>query len=436
MPERVKFEDMLASLRRSLEGIPEHRTGRNIQHSLVNAGLGAFAVFCLQSPSFLAHQQQMRKQHGRDNAKSLFGMEDIPSDGQTRNLLDPAAPSYLREPFWEIHHLVQLSGYLDGYRHVAGTLLLSFDGTRFFSSEKIHCDQCTVYHYENGTAYAHMVLAAVVSAPGQPHVLALEPEFVTPQDGHDKQDCEQQAIKRWVTRNARRFEDWSVTVLTDDLHSHQPLCELLLEHKLHFILTCKPESHLTLYQEIELLANVQDAHQTHTIRRWIGHHYEQWHYHWVTDVPLRTGKDVLRVNWCEVTVVHEGTGEQLYHNAWITSHTLTSETVQDVADAGRARWKVENEGFNVLKNQGYEFEHNFGHGHQHLSRVLLTLLFLAFLFHSVLHLTWAVYDAIRKALGARRNFFNDLRALTRYMYFPGWEAMIAFMAEQLEVEPP
>jgi len=435
MPERVEFEDMLASLRRSLEAIPEHRRGHNIQYSLVDAGLGAFAVFCLQSPSFLAFQQQMRKQHGRDNAKSLFGIENIPSDGQIRNLLDPVALGYLRKPFWDIYYLVQDSGYLDSYRAVAGTVLLSFDGTRFFSSEKLHCDQCTVYEYENGTSYAHMVLGAVVSAPGQPHVLALEPEFITPQDGHDKQDCEQQAIKRWLTRNAERFEDWSVTVLTDDLHSHQPLCELLREHKFHFILTCKPGSHPTLYEELELLTKVKGAHQTHTIRRWIGRHYEEWRYHWVTDVPLRTGKDALRVNWCEVTVIRESTGEQLYYNAWITSHELTPETVEAVADAGRARWKVENEGFNVLKNQGYEFEHNFGHGQQYLCMVLLSLLFLAFLFHSVLHLTWDVYQAIRKALGARRNFFNDLRAITRYMYFASWEAMIVFMAEQLEVAP-
>jgi hypothetical protein len=129
----------------------------------------------------------------------------------------------------------------------------------------------------------------------------------------------------------------------------------------------------------------------------------------VIQVPLRTGTDALRVNWCEVTVIREDTGEQVYHNAWITRHELTADTVEDVVDAGRARWKVENEGFNVLKNQGYEFEHNFGHGHQHLSAVLLTMLFLAFLFHSGLHLTCAMYQAIRQALGPRRNF-NDLRA--------------------------
>lgn len=435
MTKPVKFQEMLHSLRCSLAAIPEHRRGHNTQYEIEDAGLAAFSVFYLQSPSFLAYQQQMRKQQGRDNAKSLFGIERIPSDAQIRNLLDPVDPSLLCESFWEILGRLQASGHLDSYRHVGGTLLCSMDGTRYFSSEKIHCDNCTVYERDDGTDYAHLVVAAVLGAPGQPHVLALEPEFIVPQDGHDKQDCEQQAIKRWVTRNAQRFDPWSVTILTDDLHSHQPLCALLLENKFHFILTCKPESHETLYQEIELLAKVEDAHQTKTVRRWIGGQYEQWRYHWVVQVPLRTGVAALRVNWCEVTVIREKTGEQVYHNAWITSHELTADTVEAVVDAGRARWKVENEGFNVLKNQGYKFEHNFGHGHQHLSAVLLTMLFLAFLFHTVLHLTCAMYQAIRHALGARRNFFNDLRALTHYLYFPSWDDLITFMFQKLELGP-
>jgi hypothetical protein len=435
MTKPVKFQQMLAGVRRSLEAVPEHRTGRNIQYTIEDAGLSAFSVFYLQSPSFLAYQKQMKKQQGRDNAQSMFGIERIPSDAQIRNLLDPVAPAVLREPFWDTYHLVQASGHLEVYRHVAGTYLCSMDGTWYFSSEKIHCSTCTVYEHQDRTTYAHLVMAAVLSAPGLPHVLPLEPEFMVPQDGHDKQDCEQQAIKRWVRRNAERFEPWSVTVLADDLHSHQPLCALLLENKFHFILTCKPESHPTLYQELELLTKVEGAHQTQTIRRWKDGHYEQWRYHWVMQVPLRTGADVLRVDWCEVTVIREDSGEQVYHNAWITSHELAAKTVEEVADAGRARWKVENEGFNVLKNQGYEFEHNFGHGQQYLSAVLLTMLWLAFLFHSVLHLTCTVYQAIRHALGARREFFNHVRALTCYLYFPSWDDLLTFMARKLELGP-
>jgi hypothetical protein len=278
-----------------------------------------------------------------------------------------------------------------------------------------------------------MVLAAVLVAPGQKQVIALDPEFITPQDGHDKQDCEQQAIKRWVKRNAHRFARWQLTILADDLHSHQPLCELLLEHKLHFIMTCREESHRALYREVELLGRVEDGIDSLTVRHWNGRYHELRTYRWVEKVPVRAGAKALAVNWCEITILREDTGKQLYHNAWITSHALNKQTVVQVAAAGRAHWKVENENFNVLKNHGYQFEHNYGHGQQHLSAVLLTLLLLAFLFHTVLDLSCAQYQAIRQKLGARRTFFNDLRTLTRYFYFPSWNEMLTFMCQQLEL---
>lgn len=431
----MTFQTMLSSLRRSLERVPEHRTGRNIQYRISDAGLGAFSVFYMQSPSFLAHQRYMQQHQGRNNARSLFEIEAIPCDVQIRNLLDPVAPSHLRAPFWEIYQGLETDHYLDGYRQVGGTLLCSLDGTQYFASQKIHCPHCTVHVREEQTYYSHMVLAAVLVAPGQEQVIALEPEFITPQDGHDKQDCEQQAIKRWVKRNAPRFAPWSVTIMTDDLHSHQPLCQLLLEHELHFIMTCREESHQALYQEVELLTRLEEGIEEMTVRHWNGRYHELRTYRWVEQVPLRAGAEALGVNWGEITIVQEDTGKPLYHNAWITSHELTEETVPEVAAAGRAHWKVENENFNVLKNHGYHFEHNYGHGTQHLSTVLLTLLLLAFLFHTVLDLSCAPYQAIRQELGARRTFFNDLRTLTRYFYFPGWDELLAFMCRQLELAP-
>ena len=435
MTKQVKCQEMVNSACRSLEEVPDHRTGRNTQYRIADAGLGALSVFYMQSPSFLAHQRDMQKRKGQNNAQSLFGLEAIPSDGQIRNLLDPVEPGYLRAPFWEIYERLQASKYLDDYRSVGRTLLCSFDGTQYFSSQKINCPNCTVRVRKEQDSYSHTVLAAVLVAPGKKHVIALEPEFITPQDGHDKQDCEQQAIKRWVKRNAQRFDPWQVTVMTDDLHSHQPLCELLTEHKLHFIMTCKPDSHQALYQEVELLGRVEDAIQTMTKKCWNGRYHELWTYRWVGQVPVRAGAKALRVNWCEITIVREDTGKQLYHNGWITSHKLTPKSVPEVAAAGRAHWKVENENFNVLKNQGYNFEHNYGHGKQHLSTVLLTLLLLAFLFHTVLHLSCLTYQAVRHALGTRRTFFNDLRALTRYLYFSSWDELLTFMYQKLELAP-
>jgi hypothetical protein len=278
-----------------------------------------------------------------------------------------------------------------------------------------------------------MVLAAVLVAPGNKHVITLDPEFITPQDGHKKQACEQQAIKRWVNRNAKRFEPWGVTILTDDLHSHRPLCELLLEQKLHFIMTCKTDSHRALYEEVELLTRVEDAVHSKTVRTWNGRYHELRKYRWVEQVPIRADANPLRVNWYEITIEREDTGRRIYYNAWITSHDLTEESLPDLVAAGRAHWKVENENFNVLKNRGYNLEHNYGHGEQHLSTVLLSLLLLAFLMHTVLHLTCPKYQAIRKKLGPRRTYFNDFRALTRYLYFAGWEELLNFMCRELEI---
>jgi hypothetical protein len=433
--KQVQFQEMLSSVRRSLEGVPEHRRGRNIQYEIADAGLAAFSVFFMQSPSFLAYQRHMEEQYARNNARGLFGVETIPSDGQMRSLLDPVEPSDLRVPFWEVYELLQARGHLEVYEGVGGTLLCSLDGTRFFSSQKIKGASCTVHVHDEQEYYSHMVLAAVLVAPGKEHVITLDPEFITPQDGHDKQDCEQQAIKRWVNRNALRFAPWKATILTDGLHSHQPLCELMKKHKLHFIMTCKTDSHKALYEEVELLTRVEDAVQTMTTRYWNGRYHELREYRWVEQVPIKAAAKPLRVNWCEITVVREDTGKQMYHNAWITSHELTRETVPELVAAGRAHWKVENENFNVLKNHGYNFEHNYGHGQQHLSTVLLSLLLLAFLFHTVLHLSCPKYQAVRQKLGPRRTFFNDLRALTRYLYFPSWEDLLIFMCRQLELTP-
>jgi hypothetical protein len=433
--KRVKFQEMLGFLRQSLEGVPEHRKGRNIQYQIAEAGLGAFSVFYMQSPSFLAHQRDMQRQKGVNNAQGLFGVERIPSDGQIRNLLDPVNLAHLREPFWAIYRRLEEGGFLEAYAGIDGTRLISLDGSQYFSSQEIHCPNCRVTVREEHTYYSHLVMLAVLSAPGQSQVFSLDPEFITPQDGYEKQDCEQQAIKRWVKRNAPRFAPWRVTILADDLHCHQPLCEQLLEQQMHFILTCKPESHPTLYEELALLEQVAGAISTRIVRRWNGRYHERWVYRWAEQLPLRGDAKTLLVSWCELTLYNETRGQPLYHCAWATDHALDAERVVEVVANGRSRWKVENEGFNVLKNHGYSFEHNYGHGQQQLSMVLLSFLLLAFLFHSVLDLTCPMYQAVRRELGARRTFFNDLRALTRYLYFPSWEQLLTFMYQRLDLAP-
>jgi hypothetical protein len=135
-----------------------------------------------------------------------------------------------------------------------------------------------------------------------------------------------------------------------------------------------------------------------------------------------------------MTVVNAKTGAQLYYNTFITNHRLSTATVAQVAQAGRGRWKIENENNNVLKTTGYHLEHNFGHGKQYLSATMLSLNLLAFLFHTVLAWSDERYALLRQVLARRQTFFEDMRALTRYMVFESWPHRMDFMIKGLKLE--
>jgi hypothetical protein len=433
MVPTLSFDRLRSILVATVMYLPDRRTGRNRIYEMTDAALGAFAVFFVQSPSFLAHQRDMQRVRGHNNAQSLFGVDQVPSDGQIRNLLDPIAPEHLAPPFWQVFEQLRDGDYLKAYQGHLGRWLCALDGTQYFSSQKIHCAQCTTRVVNDRTYYSHSLVAPLIVAPGENRVIALEPEFVRPQDGCEKQDCELRAAERWLRRNASRFPAGSLTLLGDDLYCHQPFCELVLAQHCHFVFTCKPDSHPALYQEIDLLTKaggVAEASQ----RRWNGRSYEMWRYRYALRVPLRADIQPLYVNWCEVTITDEATGELLYRNAWATDHALTESGLHDFVMVARTRWKSENENNNVLKNYGYHLEHNFGHGQQHLALVLVLLNLLAFLFHTVLDLCDEEYRRVRAELAARQTFFHDVQALTRYLYFESWQALINFMFTRLELD--
>jgi hypothetical protein len=432
--ETLSISSMFEMLKTTFEQLPDSRTGKNRRYSMLDAAAGAFGVFFTQSPSFLAHQRDMERRQGRNNASSLFSVEQIPTDPQIRNLLDTVAPAYLREPYWHLWAILDGSGHLSSHGGHGDTYLVALDGTYYFSSQAIHCENCTVHAHGDQRRYYHAAVTPVLVAPGQKHVYPLDPEFITPQDGAEKQDCERNAAKRWVERNGRRFGPWQATVLADDLHCHQPFCALLAEHQLNYILVCKPDSHPTLYEEINLLTHVQGL-DTFTLRLWNGRFAEEWRGRYVNQVPLRSGADALRVNWCEVAIYRQDTGARLYFNTFITNFELSQASFRSIVQSGRARWKVENENNNVLKNYGYHLEHNYGHGQRYLAAVLVSLNLLAFLIHTILDQTHDLYRRIRQELGARRTFFDDIRALTRYLFFPNWDTLLHFMATQLELNP-
>src|SRR5512136_2878943 len=188
MAAKLSFDRLRSILVATVTQLPDYRTRPNTIYELSDAALGAFAVFFMQSASFLAHQRHMQRTQGHNNAQSLFGIEQVPSDPHIRNLLDPIAPEHLAGPFWRIFEHLRDGDYLTAYQGHLGQWLCALDGTQYFSSEKIHCAQCSTQVANGRTHYSHNLVAPLLVAPGENRVIALEPEFISSQDGCEKQD--------------------------------------------------------------------------------------------------------------------------------------------------------------------------------------------------------------------------------------------------------
>jgi hypothetical protein len=398
---------------------------KNRHYSLTEIGLAAFNVFHMQSRSFLAWQREMKRRKGKSNAHSLYRCENIPSDEQIKNVLDGHPPELLDVVYRYVINTLAEAGHLDAFRD-DGRLLLALDGTHYHASTKVACEQCNHADHGEERHYHHSVVIPTLVSPERPEVLCLAPAFVTPQDGHDKQDCETAAAKRWLDDKVGDYDLDHPVILGDDLYSRQPLCERVLAAGANFVFVCKAQSHPHLYSYLDLAA--PESLQTRDTKTG-----QVTTYRFACDLPLRDSGDALDVNWCDVTVT-DAHGKRVYYNAFITDLPLSASSVATVCRYGRARWKIENEANNVLKTKGYNIEHNFGHGQQHLAAILLSLMLLAFLFHTIFDLFDERYQAIRRSLGTRQTFFDDLRALSRYHYFGSWHQLLCFMAEALELD--
>jgi hypothetical protein len=415
---------LLGSLRGCLDRFPDKRRGINTTYSMGDVGMAAFSVFFMQSPSFLAHQRQFEEGHGRSNCASLFGITKIPSDNHIRDMLDPVSPVLLHPLFGEtVDQLKRIDDGLGVFRRLDGRVLIALDGTEYHCSRKIHCPHCSTRQKANGgTEYYHAMLAATLVAPGHDKVIPLEPEFIVPQDGAEKQDCENQAAKRWLACHGQRYSALDPVYLGDDLFSRQPLCQAVRDAGGHFIFVCKPSSHPLIQQ---YLTGIDLPAIEHTVKRAKQRFVHR--YRWLQDVPLRDGSDAMTVNWFEIQIINVK-GETTYRNSFVTDLPVGRDTVVELAACGRARWKIENETFNVLKNKGYNLEHSFGHGKKNLAAILVSLNLLAFAIHTVCDIGDDLWRAARTKLGPRYNFFNKLAAITIYLIFPSWKDLLLTLA--------
>ena len=403
--KHLSMDAMLKTLYQKFSDLPDHRRGQT-DIDLADALMSGFAVFSLKEPSLLAFDNRRHEDAG--NLERIFGIGRVPSDSAIRDILDPVHPVCFRPLFRDIFRQLQRGKALEPLAFYQGHYLLSIDGTGSFSSSKISSESCMVKNHRSGKiTYYQQVLGAAIVHPDFKEVIPLAPEIINRQDGTNKNDCERNAAKRFLHKFRQDHPHLPVIVIEDGLSSNAPHIRELQYHHMHYILGAKRGDHSLLFHHLdEAIATGQaeehrivdpdNPKRTHAFR-------------FLNGVPLNQSNLDLKVNIIDYYQYTEG--KKTLHFSWVTDFTITTENVYQLMRGGRARWKIENETFNTLKNQGYHFEHNYGLGKQHLSEVFVMLMMLAFLVDQTQQLTSELFRSVWKKVKTKRALWERVRHL-------------------------
>ena len=425
--KRLSADGLHALLRGAFRRIPDHRQdGATIP--LVDALLSAFAMFSLKDPSLLAFDVRRHDQ----NLNQLYGINHVPSDTRMREILDPLDPEQLRPVYGDVFRELQRGKVLESLVFLKGCYLLLMDGTGYFSSQTIHCNACLQKkkRQTGEITYQHQLLAAVLAHPDHREVIPLAPEPIVQQDGSTKNDCERNASKRLLRRIRKEHPRLKLIVVEDGLASNAPHIRELKKLHMHFILSAKPGDHEFLFDQV--IAAFEKDRVT-TISWNVGDGQAELSF--VNNVPLNEANQDLLVNYFHY--LESGPdGEQRKVFTFVTDWRITRENGQLLLRGGRTRWKIENETFNTLKNQGYHYEHNYGHGKQQLSVVFAMLMMLAFLVDQVQQLCCPLFQAVLTKLGSKRALWDNLRSHFRHFTFQSMKHLYEVILHDLAKELP
>jgi hypothetical protein len=425
-PESPLAADRLIRIVRDrFMSIPDERTNPSI--ALLDALLSGFAVFFLKCPSLLAFERE--RKDNAFNLQALFGIKKIPCDTRMREILDDVHPSHLRPAFSDLFRHLQRGKHLERFVYFQGLYLLASDGTTHHSSDKIHCKHCLCKRSCNGVvSYYHQMLGMALVHPDFREVIPLCPEAIIQQDGTDKGDGERSATSRALEHFRREHPKLPVIIIEDALSAEGPHIQMLKQHRIRFILSVKPGKQVHLFEQMAQ-AEQDGSVQVLTLLDPDGTLH---HYRWLTDAALNKTYAQERVGMLEYWEIGR---RKTRHFSWITDLELTEKTVSAIARGGRARWRIENETFNTLKNRDYAFGHNFGHGENHLATVFATLMMLVFLVDQAQQIGDQLFQALWAKMGSKQRLWKRIQGLFECFRFESfrtlYETLLNFQAVPL-----
>jgi hypothetical protein len=321
-----------------------------------------------------------------------------------REVMDDVDPEELAPLFDDFFRPLQRGKHLEQYQVLDGRYIVALDGSQYFTSARISCPGCLIKEGKKGALrYSHQIVQAALMNPDMRQVIPLAPEEVKNTDGEEKQDCEINAGKRLLGKIRTSHPKLPLVVVADSLYNKQPAIEEMSRLRMNYVLVAKPEDHKKLTEWVNEMRMLKE-----TTRLKVKDGCRTRSYEWINGVPLNDNNRTVMVNYFECWIRKDG--ETTYHNSWVTDLVVAEDNVEQLVKIGRCRWKIENETFNTLKNQGYHLEHNYGHGKKHLSFNFFLLNLLAFFMHQIFELTYIPYQQLRQKFGSKRNLWDHLRA--------------------------
>ena len=431
------FDELLLDLQDKFDLISDPRRQYNHKYSLKNVLLSGVALFSLKDSSLLSFVEQYRTR--KSNLKSVFGITQCPSDSGLRTILDQVEPVALQNILPNYVKLLAENGHLDAFlldfsinssngskkENLTDFLLIPIDGVQYFSSSTINCDCCLVKTFKNGSKnYHHNALTAVIAHPNLPQVIVVASEEIKKQDGQKKNDHELVAATRLIPLIKTAIGKQKAIIGGDCLFANAPFIRLLQSVKLNFLFSIKEGYQGYPYVQFNQLSENKKT------KIWIQKDKtHQYHYEFVNGLVLNGQNQDIKVNFVRFKQTNIKTGEILTME-WITDIPLSIENIQNVAKAGRARWKIENETFNTLKNQGYQYDHNFGHGKKYLAQNLAQLMLIAFNLDQIQHLLSPLFNKALIICKSKKMLWIKLREIIDLIPVISMEAVYKIITKE------
>ncbi|UCD32468.1 MAG: transposase [Desulfobacterales bacterium] len=425
----LNADALFKALHDDFSKLPDWRQG-DIGISMADALMSGFAMFSLKDPSLLAFDE--RRQYD-SNLRTIYRIQSVPCDTQMRKILDPVDPEQLRPGFKGPIRQMQRGKVLERMVFFERCYLLSLDGTGFFSSKKLHSDACLkkVNSKTGEVTYSLQMLGAAIVHPDFKEVIPLTPEFIVKQDGQTKNDCERNAAKRFFGKLRQDHPHLPFIITEDAISSNAPHIREAQKYNLHYILGVKEGDHCFLFEQVKMARSkghmtefeIVDEKSPETVHR----------FSFLNQVPLNESNQDLLVNFLEYWEV---TTDKVRHFSWVTDFMVTKDNAYQVMLGGHTRWKIENETFNTLKNQGYHFGHNYGLGKKNLSLVFAMLMMLAFLVDQTQQLSCKLYRAVWTKLKSKRALWERMRSLFKEFAFESMQMLYEAILYGIKVQPP